>query len=158
MTQAAPDSVEARLAALGETLPDAPAPLANYVPAVISGRMLFVSGQISKVAGQEVVGVLGAGLDLEAGRLAAKLCGLAVIAQARAALDGDLSRVSRVLKLGGFVNSAPDFTDHPAVVNAASDLMVAAFGDAGRHARAAVGVASLPFGVAVEVEAIFEID
>ena len=149
--------VETRLAELGLSLPDAPAPAANYVPYVRSGALVFVSGQIS--AGREgpVTGKLGADLAVEQGAEAAKLCALALIAQLRGACDGDLSRVKRVVKLNGFVNCTPDFTDQPKVVNGASDLMVAVFGEAGRHARAAVGAPSLPLGVAVEVEGVFEI-
>ena len=149
-------SFDTRIAQLGITLPDAPAPAANYVPYVQSGKLLFVSGQIS--AGPEglIRGRLGEDMDTAAGAVAARACGLALIAQARAAL-GSLDRIARVVKLTGFVNSTPDFTDQPEVVNGCSDLMVEVFGDAGRHARAAVSAASLPRGVAVEVEAIFEI-
>ncbi|MDT1062840.1 RidA family protein [Paracoccus sp. CPCC 101403] len=144
-------SIETRLAELGITLPDAPAPAANYVPFVISGNMLFVSGQISAQKGR-----LGDDLAVEAGAEAARTCGLALLAQARAAL-GSLDRVKRVVKLGGFVNSTPEFTDQPEVINGCSNLMVEVFGDKGRHARAAVSAPALPRGVAVEVEAIFEI-
>ncbi|SEI04043.1 RidA family protein [Paracoccus alkenifer] len=149
-------SFDARIAQLGITLPDAPAPAANYVPYVQSGKLLFVSGQIA--AGPEglIRGRLGEDMDAAAGAAAARACGLALIAQARAAL-GSLDRIARVVKLTGFVNSTPDFTDQPEVVNGCSDLMVEVFGDAGRHARAAVSAAALPRGVAVEVEAIFEI-
>jgi len=145
-------SIETRLAELGITLPAAPAPAANYVPFVISGNLLFVSGQISARKGR-----LGDDLAVEAGAEAARTCGLALLAQARAAL-GSLDRVKRVVKLGGFVNSTPEFTDQPEVVNGCSDLMVEVFGDRGRHARAAVSAPALPRGVAVEVEAIFEIE
>ena len=144
-------SIETRLAELGITLPDAPAPAANYVPYVISGNMLFVSGQIS---GQK--GKLGADLAVEAGAEAARGCGLSLLAQAKAAL-GSLDRIARVVKLGGFVNSTPEFTDQPEVINGCSNLMVEVFGDKGRHARAAVSAPALPRGVAVEIEAIFEI-
>lgn len=149
-------SFDARITQLGITLPDAPAPAANYVPYVQSGTLLFVSGQIS--AGPEglIRGRLGEDMDAIAGAAAARACGLALIAQARAAL-GSLDRIARVVKLTGFVNSTPDFTDQPEVVNGCSDLMVEVFGEAGRHARAAVSAAALPRGVAVEVEAIFEI-
>lgn len=149
-------SFDARIAQLGITLPDAPAPAANYVPYVQSGNLLFVSGQIS--AGPEglIRGRLGEDMDAAAGAAAARACGLALIAQARAAL-GSLDRIARVVKLTGFVNSTPDFTDQPEVVNGCSDLMVEVFGESGRHARAAVSAAALPRGVAVEVEAIFEI-
>ena len=149
--------IEARLAELGITLPAAPAPAANYVPFVQSGQQLFVSGQISNSAEGLIKGKLGADMDVEEGALAARFCGLALIAQARAAL-GDLDRVKRVVKLVGFVNSTAEFTDQPKVVNGCSDLMVEVFGEAGRHARSAVSAASLPLGVAVEIEAIFEIE
>lgn len=145
------ESPEARLSALGITLPDAAAPAANYVPFVISGKMLFVSGQISATKGR-----LGDDLDLAQGTAAARECGLSLLAQAKAAL-GSLDRVQRVVRLGGFVQSSPDFTDQPEVVNGASDLMVEVFGEAGRHARAAVSCPALPRGVAVEVDAVFEI-
>jgi enamine deaminase RidA (YjgF/YER057c/UK114 family) len=152
-----PSTVETRLDELGITLPDAPVPAANYVPYVVSGHLLFISGQIAQGPDGLIRGKLGADLDAEAGAAAARACALSLIAQARAALDGDLDRIARVVKLTGFVNAAPDFTDHPKVINGASDLFVAVFGDKGRHARAAVGAPSLPLGVAVEVEGIFEI-
>jgi len=149
--------IEQRLSQLGVTLPVPAAPAANYVPFVITGNQLFVSGQISvSPDGTEYKGKLGAGLGVEDGQAAAKLCAISLLAQAKAAL-GDLDRIVRVVKLVGFVNSAPDFTDQPKVVNGASDFMVEVLADKGRHARSAVGVAALPFGVAVEVEAIFEI-
>lgn len=149
--------IEARLAELGLTLPDAPAPAANYVPAVQSGKQLFVSGQIS--AGPEglITGKVGADLTTEEGAAAARRCALALIAQARKACGGDLDQIARVVKLVGFVNSTPDFTEQPKVINGASDLIVEVFGDAGRHARSAVSAGSLPLGVAVEIEAIFEL-
>ena len=149
--------IEERLGSLGLTLPDAPAPAANYVPFVQSGTLVFISGQISSGEDGLICGKLGDDLDLEVGIGAARACGLALIAQLRAACGGDLSRVKRVVKLTGFVNCTPDFTDQPKVVNGCSDLMVAVFGEAGRHARAAVGAPSLPLGVAVEIEGIFEI-
>ena len=149
--------IDAKLAELGITLPDAPAPAANYVPFVISGKMLFVSGQVPRNADGFITGQLGNGTTVEDGYAAARNCGLALIAQAREACGGDLDKVARVVKLGGFVNCTADFTQHPAVINGASDLMVEVFGDAGRHARAAVGSASLPLGVSVEVEAVFEL-
>ncbi len=149
-------SFDARIAQLGITLPDAPAPAANYVPYVQSGNLLFVSGQISAGPDGLIRGRLGEDMDADAGAAAARACGLALIAQARAAL-GSLDRIARVVKLTGFVNSTPDFTDQPEVVNGCSDLMVEVFGESGRHARAAVSAAALPRGVAVEVEAIFEI-
>lgn len=151
-------SIEARLAELGVTLPDAPAPAANYVPYVIAGKLVHVSGQISADANGQIKGKLGAGMSVEDGAAAAKACAVSLLAQLKKACDGDLSRLKRVVKLVGFVNSTPDFTDQPKVINGASDFMVAALGDAGRHARSAVSAASLPFGVAVEIEAIFELN
>ncbi|WP_134726209.1 RidA family protein [Paracoccus luteus] len=149
-------SIDARLSQLNITLPDAPAPAANYVPHVQTGNLLFVSGQIS--AGPEglIRGRLGDDMDVAAGAAAARGCGLALLAQARAAL-GSLDRVARVVKLTGFVNSTPGFTDQPEVINGCSDLMVEVFADKGRHARAAVSATALPRGVAVEIEAVFEI-
>ena len=149
--------IAARLAELGLTLPSAPAPAANYVPWVRSGALVFVSGQISQDEGGLISGKLGADLDVAAGAAAARACGLSLIAQLAAACDGNLDRVVRVVKLTGFVNSTPDFTDQPKVINGCSDLLVEVFGDAGRHARSAVSAASLPLGVAVEVEGIFEV-
>jgi enamine deaminase RidA (YjgF/YER057c/UK114 family) len=151
-----PGHIDARLAELGVTLPDAPAPAANYVPFVRSGNLLFVSGQVSQNADGLVKGVLGADMDVDAGAAAARLCAMSLVAQAQRALDGDLDRVARVVKLTAFVNSAPGFSDQPKVVNGASDFLVAVFGEKGRHARSAVG-AALPFGCAVEIEAIFEV-
>lgn len=151
-------SIEARLAELGVTLPDAPAPAANYVPYVIAGKLVHVSGQISADANGQIKGKLGAGMSVEDGAAAAKACAISLLAQLKKACDGDLSRLKRVVKLVGFVNSTPNFTDQPKVINGASDFMVAALGDAGRHARSAVSAASLPFGVAVEIEAIFELN
>jgi enamine deaminase RidA (YjgF/YER057c/UK114 family) len=148
--------IEARLKDLGITLPRAAAPAANYVPWVISGHLLFVAGQLPMEAGQiAVTGTLGAGVSLEVGQRAARLCAVNIIAQAKAAL-GDLDRVARIVRLGGFVASANGYTDQPKVVNGASDLMVEVFGDTGRHARAAVGVNVLPLGAAVEIDAIIE--
>jgi enamine deaminase RidA (YjgF/YER057c/UK114 family) len=151
-------AIEARLAELGVTLPDAPAPAANYVPYVISGNMVYVSGQISMADGQLICGKLGADMGIDAGAAAARSCAISLLAQLKAACGGDLDRLQRVVKLVGFVNSTADFTDQPKVINGASDFMVAALGDAGRHARSAVSAASLPLGVAVEIEAIFEIE
>ena len=148
--------IDARLAELGLTLPEATAPVANYVPFVRAGGLLWVSGQISTANGAPLTGKLGADLSVEEGAAAARSCALSLLAQVRAACDGDLSRLTRVVKLVGFVNSTPDFTDQPKVVNGASDLMVALFGDAGRHARSAVSAAALPLGVAVEIEGVFE--
>ncbi len=149
-------AIEARLAELGAVLPDAPAPAANYVPWVRSGALVFVSGQVSQGPEGLIKGVLGADMDVEAGAAAAKACALSLLAQLRKACDGDLDRVVRVVKLTAFVNSAPGFGDQPKVVNGCSDFLVAVFGDRGRHARSAVG-ASLPFGVAVEIEGVFEV-
>ena len=151
------ESVEARLKEMGLTLPAAPQAVANYVPFLISGDQLFISGQVSKGGdGRVVTGVLGAGLDVAAGQEAARLCALNILAQAKAAL-GDLSRVVQILRLTGFVASAPSFTDQPQVINGASDLMGAALGDRGKHTRSAVGVASLPLGAAVEIDAILRV-
>ena len=148
---------EQRLAELGLSLPDAPAPAANYVPFVQSGALVFISGQISAGPDGLITGKLGADLEVEQGVAAARACALALMAQLRAACGGDLTRLRRVVKLTGFVNCTPDFTDQPKVVNGCSDLMVAVFGEAGRHARAAVGAPALPLGVAVEIEGVFEI-
>jgi len=150
-------TVEERLKALGLTVPQAAAPVANYVPFVIQGNTIYISGQVSNDASGGIKGKLGGGLSLEQGQAAAQLCGLSLLGQLKAAL-GDLSRVKRVVKLNGFVNVAPDFDPIPSVINACSDLMVAAFEDAGRHARSAVGVANLPLGFAVEVDGVFEIE
>lgn len=148
------DTVEARLATLGIALPDAPNPVANYVPSSRTGNLLFISGQISKAAdGSITKGQLGGGLSVEEGRNAARLCALNILAQARAAL-GSLDRIGQLVRLNGFVNAAPGFTDHPQVVNGASDLMVEVLGDKGRHTRVAVGVSSLPLGCAVEIDAV----
>jgi enamine deaminase RidA (YjgF/YER057c/UK114 family) len=150
--------IDARLQELAIELPLPAAPVANYVPYTVSGNIVFVSGQICQWNGERrCVGKLGAGVSPAAGREAARLCALNLLAHLRVACGGDLDRVRRVLRLGGFVNCTPEFTDMPLVVNGASDLMVEVFGDNGRHARAAVGSASLPGGVAVEVEGTFEI-
>ncbi|MBF9030727.1 RidA family protein [Rhodobacterales bacterium HKCCE3408] len=152
-------TIDAKLQELGLTLPDAPAPAANYVPYVQTGDMLYVSGQISIGAdGKFITGKLGDGLGVDEGAAAAQRCALALLAQVRAACGGDLSKLKRVVKLTGFVNSTADFTDQPKVVNGASDTLVAILGDAGRHARSAVSAASLPLGVAVEIEGIFQIE
>lgn len=161
--------IEARLKELGVELPEPTAPLANYVPftLVSTGKLalvarpcilVFIAGQICQWNGERRhVGKLGAGISIADGRDAARLCALNLVAHLRVACGGDLDRVRRCVQLRGFVNCTPDFTDMPQVVNGASDLMVEIFGDAGRHARAAVGTNSLPGGVAVEVEAVFEI-
>lgn len=148
---------EARLAELGVMLPEAMAPAANYVPFVRQGDTVYVSGQISMDADGFITGRLGDGMSIEDGAAAAKVCAINLLSQVKAACDGDLDRLVRVVKLTGFVNSAPGFTDQPKVINGASDFLVEALGDAGRHARSAVGVAALPLGVAVEIEGIFEI-
>ena len=149
---------ETRLNELGVELPDAPAPAANYVPYMVVGNMLYVSGQVSMDASGRICGKLGDNYTVEQGQAAAKVCAINLLAQVKAACGGDLDRLKRVVKLGGFVNSTPDFEDHPKVVNGASDFMVEALGDAGRHTRAAVGSSSLPLGVAVEIEGVFEIE
>lgn len=147
---------ESRLAALGVVLPEPVAPVANYVPFVRTGDQLYISGQVSVDASGGIKGVVGVDVDEATARAAARLCGINLIAQMKAAL-GDLSHVKRVVKLGGFVQVGPDFYAIPAVVNGCSDLMVEAFGDAGRHARSAVGVYRLPLGFAVEVDAVVEV-
>jgi enamine deaminase RidA (YjgF/YER057c/UK114 family) len=150
--------VEARLASLGVTLPEAPNPVANYVPSLLYGNLLFISGQISKGAdGNVIKGRLGAELTVAQGREAARASALAILAQAKAAI-GDLDRIAQVVKLTGFVAATADFIDHPQVVNGASDLMVEVLGDSGRHTRVAVGVASLPMGCAVEIDTILMIE
>ena len=149
-------SPEHRLADLGITLPKPMAAVANYVPFVISGNQLFISGQVSAGPDGLVLGRLGEDMDLAAGQAAARLCGINLIAQCKAAL-GDLGRIKRVVKLGGFVNAHADFIQIPQVINGCSDLMVDVFGDAGRHARSAVASPVLPLGVAVEVDGVFEI-
>lgn len=150
--------IEERLKELNLLLPTAVAPSANYVPAVQSKNLLFISGQVPKMDGKDqFVGKLGQELRIEEGQQAARLCAINILAQAKLALNGDLGRIARCVRLGGFVNATPDFGDHPQVINGASDLIVEVFGEAGRHARTAVGVCSLPRGVAVEVEAVFEI-
>ena len=152
-------AVESKLNALGITLKEPAKPIANYVPYVRTGNLLTVSGQLCFGGDGKLVatGQLGAGVSIEDGQQAARLCALNILAHLKTACDGDLDQVKRVLRLGGFINSVPGFTDGPKVMNGASDLMVAVFGDAGKHARAAVGVNSLPLGVAVEVEAMFEL-
>ena len=150
--------IDARLEELGIELPQAAAAVANYVPYVVTGNMVFVSGQVTIDNGElKYQGKLGSDLSVEQGQEAARLCALNIIAQLKEACGGDLDRVRRIVKLGGFVNSTPDFKDQPKVINGASDLMVEVFGDKGRHARAAVSAGALPAGVAVEVDAIAEI-
>ena len=150
-------SIATRLAELGVTLPDAPAPAANYVPALRAGDLLFVSGQISTGPDGMIVGKLGHDMDVEAGAAAARACAISLLAQVRAACDGDIDRLEQVVKLTGFVNSTPDFGDQPKVINGASDFLVEVLGDKGRHTRSAVSAAALPFGVAVEIEGIFRV-
>jgi len=148
---------EHRLADLGVLLPEAPVPVANYTPYMVIGNTVYVSGQISANADGVIVGKLGDTVSTPEGAVAARACAIALLSQVRAACGGDLDRLEQVVKLTGFVNSVPDYDEQPTVVNGASDLMVEALGDAGRHTRSAVGVASLPFGAAVEIEGIFRI-
>lgn len=150
-------SIEARLAAVGVTLPQPTTPVANYVPFVRAGDLIHISGQVSLDASGGIKGVVGEDVDLAGGVAAARLCAINLIAQMRAACDGDLTRVVRVVKLAGFVQAGPGFFEIPQVLNGCSDLMVAAFGDAGRHARAAVGVYRLPMNFAVEVDAVVQV-
>lgn len=150
-------SILERLSSLGVELPDAPAPAANYVPFVKVGSLVHVSGQIAMASDGMIIGKLGDTMEAAAGAQAARACAISLLAQVRAACDGDIDRLQRVVKLVGFVNSTPDFTEQPKVINGASDFLVEALGDAGRHARSAVSAASLPFGVAVEIEGIFEV-
>jgi enamine deaminase RidA (YjgF/YER057c/UK114 family) len=147
-------AIDAKLAELGLTLPEAAAPVAAYVPAVEAGGLLHISGQLPFKDGALMTGRLGEDRDLEFGRQAAERCGLMLVAQIKKALGGDLGRVERIVKLGVFVNSAGSFTDQPKVANGASELMQALFGDAGLHARSAVGVPVLPLGAAVEIDAV----
>ncbi|GGM05385.1 RidA family protein [Pseudooceanicola nanhaiensis] len=150
-------NIESRLAEMGITLPEATAPAANYIPFVQVGDTLYVSGQISMKDGEMIKGKVGDALTVDEGAAAAKTCAISLLAQVKAACGGDLSRLKRVVKLTGFVNSTPDFGDQPKVVNGASDFLVEVLGDAGRHSRSAVSAGSLPFGVAVEIEGIFQI-
>ncbi len=148
---------EKKLHEMGVTLPAAPAPAANYVPYVQVGNMLYVSGQISANENGLITGKVGDTLSVEEGAAAAKACAIALLAQVKAACGGDLDRLKRVVKLTGFVNSTPDFTDQPKVINGASDFLGEALGDVGKHSRAAVSAGALPLGVAVEIDGIFEI-
>jgi enamine deaminase RidA (YjgF/YER057c/UK114 family) len=152
-----PGRIDARLAELGINLPEAAAPQANYLPYTISGNQVFIAGQIANTPTGVLTGKLGAGLDIDRGREAARACALNILAHLRRACGGDLDRVKRCLKVGGFVNAAPDFTEAPTVVNGCSDVLVQVFGDAGRHARFAIAVACLPRNSAVEADAIFEL-
>jgi enamine deaminase RidA (YjgF/YER057c/UK114 family) len=150
--------IDARLAELGIEIATPTVPQANYVPYVISGNLVYVSGQIPMVNGEiKFLGKVGDNVDVATAAEAARTCALNIIAQVKAACDGDLDRVTRCVKLGGFINATDDFTQQPEVINGASDLLVEIFGDAGRHARFAVGAGSLPRGVAVEIDAVFEI-
>lgn len=149
--------VEARLAAAGIVLPQPNPPVANYVPFVRAGSIVHISGQVSVDASGGVRGIVGEDVDAETAKAAARLCGINLLAQMKAACDGDLDRVKRVVKLGGFVQAGPTFFDIPQVVNGCSDVMVAAFGEAGKHARSAVGVYRLPMNFAVEVDAVVEV-
>jgi enamine deaminase RidA (YjgF/YER057c/UK114 family) len=151
------DRIDRKLEEMGLSLPSPAAPVASYVPTVDANGLLHISGQLPFKDGKVVTGRLGDGVDKVAGQEAAELCGLMLVAQIKAALGGDLSRVERIVKLGVFVNSSPDFTDQPEVANGASNLMEALFGDAGKHARSAVGVAVLPRGAAVEVDAVVKL-
>jgi enamine deaminase RidA (YjgF/YER057c/UK114 family) len=150
--------IDARLKELDITLPTPPAPVASYVPYVISGKQVFISGQVTMAdGGLKYVGTVGKEISLEDGQAAARLCAINLLAQLKAACGGDLDKVKRCVKLGVFVNAVPGYDKHPEVANGASNLMMEVFGDAGKHARAAVGAGSLPRNVAVEVEAMFEI-
>ncbi|NDW46574.1 RidA family protein [Ruegeria sp. PrR005] len=149
--------IEDKLASLGVTLPNAPAPAANYVPFVKMGNIVYISGQISNDENGLIVGKLGENMDVAAGAAAARRCAINLLAQVKAACGGDLDQLVRVIKLTGFVNSTADFTNQPQVINGASDFLVEALGDAGRHSRSAVSAAALPLGVAVEIEGIFEV-
>lgn len=153
-----PNRIDDRLRALGIELPNPSTPGANYVPYVRTGNLLFLTGQLAQWNGERrFIGKLGREFGVEEGRQAARLCALNLVAHLRAALDGDLDRVARCVRLAGFVNSTPDFTGQSQVMNGASDLFVELFGDIGRHARMAVGVSALPYDVAVEVEGVFEV-
>lgn len=152
------DAIEGRLKELGIVLPQAAAPAANYVPYVISGNLLYLSGQLPMENGKVgVTGHLGRDVDVTGGQRAAELCAINILAQAKAALGGDLGRIKRLIKLNGFVASTPDFVEQHLVINGASNLLANVLGDAGKHARAAVGMAALPFNAAVEIDAILEI-
>ncbi len=151
-------AIDARLAELGIAIPEAPLPAANYVPWVVTGNLVFIAGQVPFEEGKlGHVGKLGDAFSVEDGQACARIVAVNILAQLKAACGGDLDRVTRCVKLGGFVNSTPDFTDQPKVVNGASDLIVAVFGDRGKHARFAVSAPSLPFDAAVEIDAVFEV-
>ncbi|WP_431322161.1 RidA family protein [Rhizobium sp. YTU87027] len=150
------EQIAARLKEMGISLPEAAAPAANYVPYVISGNLLYISGQLPLENGKIITGHLGKAVDVATGQRAAELCAINILAQAKAAL-GDLSRIKRVIKLNGFVASTPDFVEQHLVINGASNLIAGVLGEAGKHARAAVGMAALPMNAAVEIDAIVEI-
>lgn len=151
-------TIEKRLAELGITLPAPGAPAGNYVPYVIVGNLVFMSGQVARESGRiKFTGKVGGALSVEQGQQAARLCAVNLLSQLKEACGGDFERVERCVRLSGFVNSGPDFLDHPKVINGASDLMVEVFGERGRHARTALGAAALPMDSAVEVEAIFQL-
>ena len=153
-----PGKIDSRLAEMNIKLPEPPAPVASYVPYVVSGNLVFISGQVTMgESGLQYVGTVGKELSLEEGNAAARLCAINLLAQLRAAAAGDLDRVRRCVRLGVFVNAVPGYAQHPEVANGASDLIVEVFGDAGRHSRAAVGAGSLPRNVAVEVDGVFEL-
>ena len=149
--------INAKLIDKGIVLPDAPPPAANYIPFVKIDKLVFISGQVSQNENGFIKGVLGKDLNVEEGYNAARQCAISLLAQLKSAVNGDLNKVTKVVKLGGFVNSAPDFTEQPSVINGASDLLVELFDEKGRHARTAVG-ANLPLGVAVEIDGIFEVE
>jgi len=150
--------IDARLKELGIAIPAPRTPSANYIPFVVTGKLVFVSGQVSQADDGLIAGKVGGNLDIAMGQKAARACGLNLLGQLKVACGGDLDKVKRVVKLGGFVNAPPDFINPPTVINGASDLMVEIFGDSGRHARFAVATASLPQGAAVEIDGVFEIE
>jgi enamine deaminase RidA (YjgF/YER057c/UK114 family) len=150
--------IDQRLAELGIKIPEPRSPSANYIPFVRTGNLIFVSGQVSMGEDGLIAGKLGENVDIGTGQKGARACGLNLLGQLKVACDGELDKVKRVVKLGGFVNATPDFIHPPTIMNGASDLMVEIFGDAGRHARFAVAAASLPQGAAVEVDGIFEVE
>jgi len=152
-----PGKVETRLSQLGIKLPEATPPWANYVSYLVTGKQVYISGQLPQLGNESYKGKLGIDLSIEDGQRAARISAINLLPHLKEACGGDLDRVTRCIEIGGFVNSAPDFTDHPSVLNGASELLVEVFGEAGRHTRFAVGVAALPFNFAVEVKGIFEI-
>ena len=149
--------IDSRLLELGIELPEPPPARANYLSHLVTGNLIFVSGQLSELGNEQYKGKLGADLSIEDGYRAARICAINLLPHLRVACGGELDRVTRVVEIGGFVNSAPDFYDHPKVLNGASDLFFEVFGDVGRHTRFAVGVAAIPFNFAIEVKAHFEI-